>query len=131
MSAALAMDVLLEELMDLHASNSSFRDLFKLKDPTEILLYSLKTFMNIVASNSTYNTPLQSGITRVFEKCSVLAGMMAHTLSVLATQRDEVCDFCIIFPTRVTPFSSLRLCDLAKTLILVMARIWGYRKPAI
>lgn len=89
MSVDIAMDVLLEELMDLHASNSQFRDLFKLQEPTEIMLHALKSFMNTIIGKPTLTTS-SSRVTRVFEKCSVLAGMMAHTLGVPATQRDEV-----------------------------------------
>ncbi|GJJ12773.1 hypothetical protein Clacol_007018 [Clathrus columnatus] len=86
MSIDLAMDVLLEELMDLHASNSSFRDLFKLHEPTELLLNALKSFMNATSGNPSTKT---TRLNRIYEKCVVLAGMMAHTLGVPANYRDE------------------------------------------
>jgi hypothetical protein len=68
-----AMEVLVEELIDLHSSTSTFRQLFRSKQTTDILLRACQTFISKIFEFS----QLRGKTDRLFEKVTTLVALLA------------------------------------------------------
>jgi hypothetical protein len=81
------MEVLIEELMDLHASSSGFREVFKSQQTTQLFVNSYKTFVLRVTDAAQVN---QRTI-RILEKLTHFGLGLALDNAVAGAQKREVC----------------------------------------
>jgi hypothetical protein len=81
-----AMEVLVEELIDLHSSSQSFRLLFKSQQTTALLVAACQSFVNTVTSNS----EVRRRTMRLLEKVAHLVLMLALNEHVDAAHKQEV-----------------------------------------
>ena len=81
-----AMEVLVEELIDLHSSSLSFRELFKSQQTTALLVTACQSFVNTVASSS----ETRKRTIRILEKLTHLVLMLALDTHVDAALKQEV-----------------------------------------
>ncbi|KAJ6565477.1 beach-domain-containing protein [Mycena vulgaris] len=82
------MEVLIEELMDLHASSSGFREVFKSQQTTQLFVNSYKSFVLRVMGASQIN---QRTI-RILEKLTHFGLGLALDNSVAGAQKREILD---------------------------------------
>lgn len=85
-SVTSAMEVLVEELSDLHSSTSTFRQLFKSKQTTSLLLNACQSFV----TNMVDLPHLKGKVDRLLEKVSNLATLLALDNAVDSQQKREV-----------------------------------------
>ncbi|KAF8509163.1 beach-domain-containing protein [Hysterangium stoloniferum] len=81
-----AMEVLLEELIDLHSSNNGFRELFKSQQITALLVEACKTFARII----NVDQDVRIRATRISEKMAHLVLMLALDNYVDAANKQEL-----------------------------------------
>ncbi|KAF8584664.1 beach-domain-containing protein [Ramaria rubella] len=81
-----AMEVLVEELIDLHSSSPSFRELFKSQQTTGLLVDACKPFVTKVAGDNGARTRL----VRLLEKITHLVLMLALDIHVDAIHKQEL-----------------------------------------
>lgn len=81
------MDVLVEELIDLHSSCDSFRRLFISQQTTTLFIDAAKSFVDKVAADPN----LRSKHVRIVEKLTHLVLLIALDSAVEASQKREVC----------------------------------------
>lgn len=81
-----AMDVLVEELIDLHSSSSSFREIFKSQQSTSRLAAACRSFVNMVTGDS----EVRRRTMRILEKVTHLMLMLALSDHVDAAHKQEV-----------------------------------------
>jgi hypothetical protein len=85
-SVTSAMEVLAEELIDLHSSASTFRQLFKSKQTTSILLNACQSFIAKI-----YEFPQSRGkVERLIEKITTLVAAVAQDAPVDEDQKEQV-----------------------------------------
>ncbi|KAK7042535.1 hypothetical protein R3P38DRAFT_3448691 [Favolaschia claudopus] len=82
------MEVLIEELMDLHASSSGFREVFRSQQTTQLFVNSYKSFVMRVSSVSQIN---QRTI-RILEKLTHFGLGLALDNAVAGAQKREILD---------------------------------------
>ncbi|KAJ7700350.1 beach-domain-containing protein [Mycena rosella] len=82
------MEVLIEELMDLHASSSGFREVFKSQQTTQLFVNSYKSFVMRIMSASQVN---QRTI-RILEKLTHFGLGLALDNAVAGAQKREILD---------------------------------------
>ena len=88
-SVTSAMEVLAEELVDLHSSASTFRQLFKSKQITSMLIIACESFITKI-----YEFPQARGkAERLIEKITALAAAVAADDSVDDQQKEQVQTF--------------------------------------
>lgn len=80
------MEVLVEELIDLHSSSPTFRHVFKSKAVTAIFITSGRSFITKIASTA----ELHPRSTRLSDKLCHLALMLSLDSNVDQTQKKEV-----------------------------------------
>lgn len=80
------MEVLIEELMDLHASSATFREVFKSQQTTQIFVDSYKSFVMKVVDLPDLN---QRAV-RILEKLTHFGLALALDNSVAGSQKREV-----------------------------------------
>jgi hypothetical protein len=81
-----AMEVLAEELIDLHSSASTFRQLFKSKQTTSILLNACQSFITKI-----YEFPQSRGkVERLIEKITTLVAAITQDAPVDEDQKEQV-----------------------------------------
>ncbi|KAF8882140.1 hypothetical protein BD779DRAFT_1544178 [Infundibulicybe gibba] len=85
-SAESTMEVLIEQLMDLHASNSAFRQIFKSQQTTQIFIDAYKVF----ASKVTPPITVTPQALRISEKLAHFGFALALDESVAGPQRREI-----------------------------------------
>lgn len=85
-SVTSAMEVLVEELIDLHSSTSTFRQLFKSKQTTSILLNACQSFIARI-----YESPQSRGkVERLIEKITTLVAAIAADAPVDEDEKEQV-----------------------------------------
>ncbi|KAJ6588193.1 beach-domain-containing protein [Mycena capillaripes] len=82
------MEVLIEELMDLHASSSGFREVFKSQQTTQLFVNSYKTFVLRV----TDVTQVNQRTIRILEKLTHFGLGLALDNAVAGAQKREILD---------------------------------------
>ncbi|KAF7293071.1 hypothetical protein MIND_01206500 [Mycena indigotica] len=82
------MEVLVEELMDLHASSNSFREVFKSQQTTQLFVNSYKTFVLRVTNASQINPRT----IRILEKMTHFGLGLALDNNVAGSQKREILD---------------------------------------
>jgi hypothetical protein len=80
-----AMEVLVEELMDLHSSSPTFRQLFESHATTQIFVESYRSFVSKCAS-----LDLNQRIVRILEKLGHFGLALALDNAVAGSQKREV-----------------------------------------
>jgi hypothetical protein len=80
------MEVLIEELMDLHASSSAFRELFKSQQTTQIFVDAYQSFVAKVSKSSEVN----QRTVRILEKLSHFGLALALDNAVAGSQKRTV-----------------------------------------
>ncbi|KAJ7201121.1 beach-domain-containing protein [Mycena pura] len=83
-----AMEVLIEELIDLHASSSGFREVFKSQQTTQLFITSYKTFVSKVTSA----TQVNPRTIRILEKLTHFGLGLALDNAVAGAQKREILD---------------------------------------
>ena len=94
-----SMEALIEELMDLHGSSSSFRQVFKSQQTTQLFVDAYKSFVSaVISANETSITA-----TRILEKLTHFGLSLALDNCVSGSQKREVyvdaCCFPVIWLT--------------------------------
>jgi hypothetical protein len=84
------MEVLIEELMDLHASSSTFRLVFRSQHTTQLFIDSYKSFVSSTSSSSELNPR----IIRILEKLNHFGLSLALDNAVASPQKREVSRGC-------------------------------------
>ena len=80
------MEVLIEELMDLHASSPTFRLVFRSQQTTQLFVDTYKSFVSTISA-----TPeLNPRTTRLLEKLNHFSLSLALDNAVVGTQKREV-----------------------------------------
>lgn len=80
------MENLIEQLMDLHASSSSFRQVFKSQQTTQIFVDTYESFVTrILALNEINTTTI-----RILEKLSHFGLALAMDNTIIGSQKREV-----------------------------------------
>jgi hypothetical protein len=82
-----SMQVLVEELIDLHASSPTFRQVFRSQQTTQLFVDAYKAFVTAVTSSTDVN-PRAIGI---LERISQFSMVLAHDSDVAETQKRDVC----------------------------------------
>ncbi|KAJ7052675.1 beach-domain-containing protein [Mycena amicta] len=82
------MEVLIEELIDLHASSNGFREVFKSQQTTQLFVNSYKTFVLRVTSAAQIN----ARTIRILEKMTHFGLGLALDNSVAGSQKREILD---------------------------------------
>lgn len=82
-----SMENLLEEIMDLHASSSTFRELFKSQQTTQLFVDTFKTFVDKLKAASGLNQQTR----RILEKISHFVLALAFEPFTSGSQKNEVC----------------------------------------
>jgi hypothetical protein len=80
------MEVLIEELMDLHASSSGFREVFKSQQTTQLFVNSYKSFVMRVMGA----TQVNQRTIRILEKLTHFGLGLALDNAVAGAQKREV-----------------------------------------
>lgn len=80
------MEVLIEEIMDLHASSPSFRQVFKSQQTTQLFVDAYKNFVTKVTASSHVN----QWTIRILEKITHLGLALALDPSLAGAQKREV-----------------------------------------
>lgn len=80
------MEVLVEELMDLHASSASFRQIFKSQQTTQLFVGAYKTFVSKVTAASEVNQWTK----RILEKLTHFGLALALDNHIAGAQKREV-----------------------------------------
>jgi hypothetical protein len=80
------MEVLIEELMELHASSNGFREIFKSQQTTQLFVNSYKSFVLRVTSA----TQINQRTSRILEKLTHFGLGLALDNAVAGAQKREV-----------------------------------------
>jgi hypothetical protein len=80
------VEVLIEELMDLHASSSTFRNVFRSQQTTQIFIDAYKSFASALSSDSELNVRT----IRILEKLNHFGLSLALDNAVVGPQKREV-----------------------------------------
>jgi len=86
------MEVLLEELIDLHSSSLSFRELFKSHQTIGFLVVACRSFVAIIAND----LEARQRTIRILEKLTHLVLMVALDNNVDAVHKQEVRDYLLL-----------------------------------
>lgn len=86
MSVDSAMEVLLEDLIDLHSSSLSFRELFKSHQTMGLLVAACRSFVTIIAND----LEARQRTMRIIEKVTHLVVMVALDNNVDVAHKKEV-----------------------------------------
>jgi hypothetical protein len=81
------MEVLVEELMDLHASSATFRQVFKSQQTTQLFVSAYKAFVSKVSAA----TEVNQWTSRILEKLTHLGLALALDNHIAGGQKREVC----------------------------------------
>lgn len=86
------MEVLIEELMELHSSNALFREVFKSHSTTQLFVDAYKGFVNV-----TVELPeISQRTVRILEKLGHFGLALALGNDVAGSQKREVCSFSLL-----------------------------------
>ena len=105
------MEVLIEELMDLHTSSSTFRQLFRSQQTTQIFADTYKSFVAKVSASPEVN---QRTI-RILEKLSHFGLALALDNAVAGSQKREVCSRVLVTLPSLVSHRSWTPCKLLKS----------------
>lgn len=83
------MEVLVEELIDLHTSSAAFRQIFESQQTTKLFVDAYKRFVKKVAS-----VEVNQRTMRLIEKLNHLGLALALDNAVAGSQKREVCLSC-------------------------------------
>lgn len=81
------MEVLVEELIDLHASSPTFRQVFRSQQTTQVFVDSYKAFVTAISASKTGVNPRTI---RILEKISHFSLTLTLDSDVSAPQKREV-----------------------------------------
>jgi hypothetical protein len=81
-----SMEVLIEELIDLHAASPTFRQVFRSRQTTQLFLDAYKTFVNAL----TRSNGVDRRTTRMLEKISHFSLTLTLANDIAAAQKRDV-----------------------------------------
>lgn len=84
------MEVLVEELIDLHASSVTFRQIFRSAQLSQLYVDTYKSFVTALSSSS---DELSRKVVRLLEKLTHLSLALSLDEAVPGAQKREVCLF--------------------------------------
>ena len=82
-----SMEVLVEELIDLHASSPTFRQVFRSQQTTRLFVDAYKAFVTAVSSS----TDINPRAIKLLEKISHFSSTLSLDNDVVGPQKREVC----------------------------------------
>ena len=107
------MEVLIEELIDLHASCPSFRQIFKSQQTTQQFSDAYKAFVSAVSSCASLNNTA----TRILEKMTHFGLTLALDPAGAGAQIREVCLSLSVFGARIDEAKILDVLQAAETIL--------------
>ena len=105
-----SMEVLVEELIDLHSSSLNFRELFKSHQTTALMVDACKSF----ATNIAQSADVRTRVVRLTEKITHLVLMLALDNHVDAVHKQEVHYF-FFCSFELSNFRALQLLGIIRT----------------
>lgn len=88
------MEILVEEMMSLHASSATFREIFRSQQTTQLFIEAYKAYVSKLSSAIHIN----QWTTRILDKLTHFALALALDNAVAGQQKREVClSLCLLF----------------------------------
>ena len=87
------MEILVEEMMSLHASSATFREIFRSQQTTQLFIEAYKAYVSKLSSAIHIN----HWTTRILDKLTHFALALALDNAVAGQQKREVCLACVFF----------------------------------